>query len=68
MGNLGGILFTLIFTHMNYVIATDYENGLRDPIGPYPRIPPKELVEKEIKFAEECKKYIKSPKEIFIIN
>lgn len=42
--NFGGITFMLLFIHLNVMIATDYDKGRRDPYGPYPRIPDKELV------------------------
>ncbi|KAL6439913.1 hypothetical protein ACFW04_004138 [Cataglyphis niger] len=66
--NFGGITFILLFIHLNVMIATDFDKGRRDPYGPYPRIPDKELIQKEITFAEKCKKFMKSPKQTFIIH
>ncbi|GAB1868398.1 hypothetical protein CAJAP_09477 [Camponotus japonicus] len=64
--NFCGITFMLLFIHLNVMLATDFDNGKKDPFGPYPRIPDKELLKKEMLFAEKCKKFIKSPKETFI--
>nr|ADX36409.1 hypothetical protein [Brachymyrmex patagonicus] len=64
--NFGGLLHVLLLVHLNIMIATDFDNGRRDPFGPYPRIPDKELVQQEIAFAEECKKFMKAPQTVFI--
>lgn len=41
---MGGATFILIFVQMNVLLATDWWYGARDPYGPYPRIPDKDLV------------------------
>lgn len=41
---LGGATFILMMVQMNVLLATDWWHGERDPYGPYPRIPDKDLV------------------------
>ncbi|XP_011688544.1 PREDICTED: uncharacterized protein LOC105450421 [Wasmannia auropunctata] len=61
MRTLGGITYILLMVQLNVFIATDWWYGQRDPLGPYPRIPDKDKVKREIAFAEECRKFITPP-------
>ncbi|XP_011638433.1 uncharacterized protein LOC105428064 [Pogonomyrmex barbatus] len=61
-----GIAMFAVITYFDILLVTDFWDGARDPMGPYPRIPDKDRLEKEIKFAEECKKYYKAPQEVFL--
>ncbi|XP_018304424.1 uncharacterized protein [Mycetomoellerius zeteki] len=63
---LMGVTALLMIMEMNVYIATDWWWGARDPFGPYPRIPDKNLVKREIAFAEECRKFITAPKDQWI--
>ncbi|XP_011882922.1 PREDICTED: uncharacterized protein LOC105570386 [Vollenhovia emeryi] len=64
--SLGGFTVVIMTLHLNMLIATDWWWGERDLFGPCPRIPPKDKVEREIKFAEECRKFIPAPKTSWI--
>ncbi|KAH0955236.1 hypothetical protein HN011_011987 [Eciton burchellii] len=50
--------FITIF-HIN--LATDFLDGKTDPIGPYPRIPDREKLKKQLEQAAEMKKFYLSP-------
>ncbi|XP_012055987.1 PREDICTED: uncharacterized protein LOC105619067 isoform X2 [Atta cephalotes] len=58
-----GATAILMMIELNVYTATDWWWGAKDPFGPYPRIPNKDLVKKEITFAEECRKFITAPKD-----
>ncbi|XP_018365105.1 PREDICTED: uncharacterized protein LOC108762562 [Trachymyrmex cornetzi] len=60
---LVGSTALLMMMGMNVLIATDWLWGSHDPFGPYPRIPNKDLVKREVAFAEECRKFITAPKD-----
>ncbi|XP_024892412.1 uncharacterized protein LOC112467812 [Temnothorax curvispinosus] len=51
-----------LMVHLNVMIATDWWYGQRDLFGPYPRIPDKDRLKREIEFAKECREFIKPPK------
>ncbi|KYN03117.1 hypothetical protein ALC62_05984 [Cyphomyrmex costatus] len=46
MRTLANITAILLMVQLNVYIATDWWWGARDPFGPYPRIPDKDLVKK----------------------
>jgi len=41
---LGSVTYLLLLIQLNVFLATDWWYGQRDPFGPYPRIPDKDLV------------------------
>lgn len=51
-----GVLLAIMQT--NIFLATDWWYGERDPIGPYPRIPDKDLV--KVTFTIVCLKFLNS--------
>ncbi|XP_012528791.1 uncharacterized protein LOC105832419 [Monomorium pharaonis] len=67
MRTLGGVTYICLLIHLNVNLATDGWWGERDPFGPYPRIPDKDLVKREIEFAEECRKIMPAPKQTWIL-
>ncbi|KAL0118434.1 hypothetical protein PUN28_009237 [Cardiocondyla obscurior] len=66
MRKLAGVGFILTLVYTNVMLATDYWWGERDYWGPYPRIPDKQLVKREIAFAEECRTFLKAPPSAWI--
>ncbi|XP_018339361.1 PREDICTED: uncharacterized protein LOC108746841 [Trachymyrmex septentrionalis] len=58
-----GAMAILMMIEMNISLTTDWWWGAKDPFGPYPRIPNKDLVKREIAFAEECRKFMTAPKD-----
>ncbi|XP_018395080.1 PREDICTED: uncharacterized protein LOC108773684 [Cyphomyrmex costatus] len=66
MRTLANITAILLMVQLNVYIATDWWWGARDPFGPYPRIPDKDLVKREVAFAEECRKTMTPPKDVFL--
>ncbi|XP_032668328.1 uncharacterized protein LOC116842770 [Odontomachus brunneus] len=65
MRNAVSVLGLITVTYLNISIQTDYFHGARDLFGPYPRIPDAEKLKREITFAEECRKTMFAPKEVF---
>ncbi|XP_011157706.1 uncharacterized protein LOC105194479 [Solenopsis invicta] len=62
---LKNVTFVALLMQLNINFYTDFWGGLTaiSPIqGPYPRIPDRDKLKREIAFAEECRQYIKAPK------
>ncbi|XP_011058501.1 PREDICTED: uncharacterized protein LOC105148456 [Acromyrmex echinatior] len=58
-----GATIIFVIMELNASIATDWWWGKKDPFSSYPRIPNKDLVKREVAFAEECRKFIIAPKD-----
>ncbi|XP_014475919.1 PREDICTED: uncharacterized protein LOC106745133 [Dinoponera quadriceps] len=65
---IAGALASLLLMYSCVAIKTDFFDGRKDPFGPYPRIPDKEKLKKELAFAAECKKHTFPPKEKFFYD
>lgn len=44
MRNITSVLGLIVLINYNLGLRTDWYNGARDPFGPYPRIPDKDLL------------------------